>query len=73
MAGDGEVVLHDERDHLRGVLGGNDMPWQSEGHKCSSMYTHIFYTFAYPSAKDCFTAVTHLAMVGDALEIVSVI
>ena len=32
-AGDGEVVLHDEGDHLRGVLGGNNMPWQSEGYK----------------------------------------
>ena len=48
MAGDGEVVLHDERDHLRGVLGGIDVPRQSEGYKYSFMnLKYIFILFDY--------------------------
>ena len=46
LAGDGEVVLHDERDHLRGVLGGIDVPRQSEGFNYSFMsLKYIFILF----------------------------
>ena len=48
VAGYCEVVLHDERDHLRGVLGGIDVPRQSEGYKYSFMsLKYIFILFDY--------------------------